>query len=58
MNNDANIEEDMACQLKIDVRNLTNVDPSTRNIKNLHFNGLLLTKYNIMIEIYTLKINE
>ena len=30
MNNDANIEEEMTCQLKIDVRNLTNFDPSTR----------------------------
>ena len=28
--NDAKIEEDLTCQFKIDMRNLTNVDPSTR----------------------------
>ena len=30
MKNDAKIEEDLTCQFKIDVRNLTNFDPSTR----------------------------
>ena len=30
MNNDAKIEEELTCQFKIDIRNLTNFDPSTR----------------------------
>ena len=29
MKNDAKFEEEMTCQFKIDVRNLTNFDPST-----------------------------
>ena len=29
MKNDAKIEEDLTCQFKIDMRNLTNFDPST-----------------------------
>ena len=28
--NDAKFEEDLTCQFKIDMRNLTNFDPSTR----------------------------
>ena len=45
--NDAKIAEVLTCQFKIDITNLTNFDPSTQNIKNLCFNGLLLTKvYN------------
>ena len=28
--NDANFEEDLTCQFKIDMRNLTNYDPSTQ----------------------------
>ena len=28
--NDAKIEEELTCQFKIDIRNLTNFDPSTR----------------------------
>ena len=30
MKNDAKIEEEFTCQLKIDMRNLTNFDSSTR----------------------------
>ena len=37
------IEEESTCQLKIDIRNLTNFDASTRNVKKLHFNTLLLS---------------
>ena len=45
--NDAKFEEELACQFKIGMRNFTNFDPSLENLKNLHFNGLLLTKvYN------------
>ena len=48
MKNDAKFEEELTCQFKIDMRNLTNFDLSTRKSKNLHFSGLLLTKvYNV-----------
>ena len=30
MKNDAKIEEELTCQFKIEMRNLTNFDPSTR----------------------------
>ena len=30
MKNDAKIEEELACQFKIDMRNLTNFDPSAQ----------------------------
>ena len=30
MKNDMKIEEELACQFKIDMRNLTNFDPRTR----------------------------
>ena len=48
MKNDAKFKEELTCQFKIDMRNLTNFDPSTRKSQNMHFNGLLLTKvYNV-----------
>ena len=48
MKNDAKFEEELACQLKIDIRNLTNFDLSTQNLKYLHFNTLFLTQvYNV-----------
>ena len=48
MRSDAKFEEELTCQFKIDMRNLTNFDPSTRMSKNMHFNALLLTKvYNV-----------
>ena len=34
MKNGAKFEEDLACQFKIDMRNLTNFDLSTRKSKN------------------------
>ena len=40
MKNDAKFEEELTCQFKIDTRNFTNFDPSTRK----SFNRLLLTK--------------
>ena len=47
MKNDAKFEEDLTCQFIIEMRNLTNFDPSTQKSQNLHLNGLLLTKvYN------------
>ena len=30
MKNDTKLEEELTCQFKIDIRNLTNFDPSTR----------------------------
>ena len=33
MKNDARFEEELACQFKIGMRNLTNFDPSTRKFK-------------------------
>ena len=41
MKNDAKFEEELTCQFKIDMRNLTR---ALENLKNLHFNGLLLNK--------------
>ena len=46
--NNAKIGEKLTCQFKIDMRNLTNSELSIEKLKNLHFNGLLLTKvYNV-----------
>ena len=48
MKNGAKFDEDLTCQLKTDMRNLMNFDPSTRKSQNLNFNELLLTKvYNV-----------
>ena len=46
--NDIKFEVELTCQFKIDINNVTHFDPSTRNLKILHFNMLLLTKlYNV-----------
>ena len=46
--NDAKFEEELTCQFKIDMGNLTNLTQALENLKNLHFNGLLLNKvYNV-----------
>ena len=45
MRNDAKFEKELTFQFKTDMRNLTR---ALKNLKNLHFNGLLLTKvYNV-----------
>ena len=45
MKNDTKIEEELTCRFKIDMRNLTR---ALKSLKNLHFNGLLVTKvYNV-----------
>ena len=50
--NDIKIEEELTRQFKIDLRNLTNFDMRTlKNLKNLHFNGLLLTKVYVMFQL-------
>ena len=42
--NDTKSEEELTCRLKIDMSSLTNFEPSTQSLKNLHFNGILLNK--------------
>ena len=37
MKNDAKIEEELTCQSKIDIRNLTNFDSSTRKSQKFAF---------------------
>ena len=46
--NDARFEEELTGHFKIDMRNSTNFDLRTQNLKNFQFYGLLLTKaYNV-----------
>ena len=37
MKNDTKIEEELTCRFKIDMRNFTNFDPSTRKYKKFVF---------------------
>ena len=46
--NDTKIEEELTCRFKIDIRNFTNFDPSTRKSKNFYFNWLFVTKVYIV----------
>ena len=53
LKNDAKFEEEFTCQFKIDMRNLTNFDRSTRKSQKFVLNGLLLTKvYNVRVKKY------
>ena len=46
MKNDAKFKIELTRHFKTDMRNLTNV--ALKNFKNVHFNGLILTKiYNV-----------
>ena len=48
MNNDTKFEEELTCQFKIDMKNLTNFEPTLKKLKKLQGNGLFLTKvYNV-----------
>ena len=48
MKNDAKLKRELTCHFKLDMRNLTNFDPSTRKSQNLHFNELFLMEvYNV-----------
>ena len=48
MKNDAKFEKELTCQFKSDMRNLTILTTALKNLKNWHFNGLLLNKiYNV-----------
>ena len=44
MKNDAKFEDELTCQFKTDIRNLTNFDARTRKSKKFAQFGLLLTK--------------
>ena len=49
----AKLEEELTFGFKIDMRTLMSFDPSTRNLKNLHYNGLPLTKIcNVWVKRY------
>ena len=48
MKKDAKLDEEMTCRFKIEMKTLMNFNRALKNLKNLHFNGLPLTKvYNI-----------
>ena len=48
MKNDQKFEEELTCQFKIDMSNLTNFNLSTRKSQKCLLNGLLLNKvYNV-----------
>ena len=42
--NDAKFNDKLPCHFKIDLRYVTNFDPSIKSLKNLHVNWLLLNK--------------
>ena len=44
MGNDAKFEEDLTCKFKIDIRVWQILTWALKNLKNLHFSRLLLTK--------------
>ena len=45
MKNDAKCEEELTCRFKIDTTTCRTLTQALEYLKNLHFNGLLLTKY-------------
>ena len=48
LKSDAKFEEKLTRGLENDRRNLANFHQSTQSLKNVHFNGLILTKvYNV-----------
>ena len=48
LNRDIKFGEDSTCPFKIDRRNLTNFDLSSRKFKTFHFNKLLLSKVYVV----------
>ena len=48
MKNDTKIEEELTCCFETD-RNLMNMTEALRSLKNLHFNGLLVTKVKTVL---------
>ena len=49
MKNDTKIEEELTCCFETDMRNLTNLTGALGSLKNLHFNGLLVTKIKTVL---------
>ena len=48
MKNDAKLEKECTCQFKTDMKNWWIFTQALKNLKNLHFNRLFLTKvYNV-----------
>ena len=47
MKNDAKFEKQLTFRFKIGMRNLMNLSRALKNLRNLHFNGLLLKVYNV-----------
>ena len=45
LKSDTKFGEESTCGFKIDLRNLTNFDVSTRKSQNFHCNGLLLSPF-------------
>ena len=48
MKNDTKFEEELTCHFKVDMKNVTNFDPSTWKYQNFHFNVLLLSKVYLL----------
>ena len=44
MKNDAKFEQELTGQFETDMKNLMIFTPALKNLNNLHFKGLLLTK--------------
>ena len=49
--NDTKNEEELACRFKVDMRNFTNFDPSTRKSKKFVFYWFLMTKDQSLFEL-------
>ena len=47
---DAKFKEKLTCGLKNDIRNLLNFNARIRKSENLHFDGLLLSKENKVLD--------
>ena len=48
LQSDPKFEEELFCKFKINMRSLTILTQALKNLKNVPFNGLLLTKvYNV-----------
>ena len=44
LKNDTKIKEEMTCRFKIDMRNFTTLTQVLKSLKNVRFDGLLVTK--------------
>ena len=48
LKSDTKFGVESTCRLKVDMRNLTNFDLITESLKNIPFNGLLLSEVSIV----------